>query len=122
MMIKDYIQVNFSNEWYEPIITGGKTQTMRLPTSRWEVKEDDTVLANFQGTNKQALLEITKVGYKLFRSITETDARNCGFDSVAELKHYMEIIYAFPMESYNRVYYYCFDVIGIIEEVGDDAS
>lgn len=119
-MKSSYYQVKFTDEWYEPILEGRKTQTMRIPSSRWEVQEEDIVLANFKNIDKKILLEIKKVGYKNFGSINDEDAKREGVSNAAELKHILQEIYeGYLLESYNRVYYYRFEVIGVIEEVRD---
>ena len=108
--------VNFNGEYYEPILNGNKTQTMRIPSSRWDVEEDDLVVANFKGREEKLLLCITKIGYKNFGSINDEDAKREGFGSAAELKHTLEEIYTrYTLQEYNRIYYYQFEVAGELD-------
>jgi len=117
-MKDNFLNVNFKSEYYIPIIEGKKTQTMRVPPARWDVKEDDMVVANFKGIPNKILLQITKVGYKNFRSINDEDAKREGFSSAAELKHVLEEIYTtYTLREYDRLYYYQFVVAGELDIV-----
>lgn len=113
MMENLYSGIKFKGKYYDLIVSGRKTQTMRIPAARLNVKEHDLVLANFTDRKEQLLLEITKVGYKSFGSINDEDAKREGFTSTAELKHELEDIYSiYTLQEYNRVYYYRFIVAG----------
>ena len=65
--------IKFKQEFLEKILDGSKTQTMRLPVSRVDVHENDTVIALFPN-GEEIPLRITKVGYKSFKSINDEDA------------------------------------------------
>ena len=115
-MKDNYPNVYFKGEYLEPILEGRKTQTMRNPPSRWDVKEEDIVVANFTGRSEKLLLQITKSSYKNFGSINDEDAEREGFSNAAELKHVLEEIYSgYVLNDYNRLYYYQFEVIGELD-------
>lgn len=115
-MKNNFVNVKFNDEWYEPILEGRKTQTMRIPPSRWNVEEDDLVVANFKGKPKKVLLEITKIGYKNFGSINDEDAKREGLTSVDELKKVLQEIYnEYALYDFNRIYYYQFRVAGEVD-------
>ena len=116
-MMNDNYQVYFLQKWYQPILNGEKTLTLRYPVGRWEVKEDDMVTANFKGQEEKILLEIISTGYKQFGSLTDTDAKLAGYNNIGEVKKVLEEIYGIPVENYNRIYYYRYVVAGTIEKV-----
>lgn len=118
-MLNNKSHIKFKGKYYQLIKEGKKTQTMRIPPKRVEnIKEHDLVIATFTGRQEQLLLEITKIGYKNFGSITDEDAKREGFQNKAELKHELETIYTtYVLEDYNRLYYYQFIVAGEMEVV-----
>ncbi len=117
-MLNKYPNVNFKSEYYPAIIKGRKTQTMRIPSSRWDVQVDDIVVANFKGNSRKLLLQITDVGYKSFGSINDDDAKREGFTSKSELINVLKEIYSeYTLMEYNRIYYYRFEVIGELSKV-----
>ena len=118
-MLKNKSHLKFKGEYYPLIKDGRKTQTMRIPPKRIDnIKEHDLVVAVFTDRPEQLLLEITKMGYKNFGSITDDDAKREGFRNAAELKHELETIYTtYTLDNYNRLYYYQFVVAGVMEVV-----
>lgn len=105
------VLVKFNQEFYNAIVNGSKTQTMRMAHKRLDVKVDDEVIAIFPDGG-ELLLRITDVGYKAFKSINDEDAKHEGFESAAELKTCLKEIYNdFNVEDYNRFYYYRFELI-----------
>ena len=103
--------IKFKQEFLEKILDGSKTQTMRLPVSRVDVHENDTVIALFPN-GEEIPLGITKVGYKSFKSINDEDAEREGFSNAEELKKCLKDIYQeYRIEDFMRFYYYRFEVI-----------
>ena len=103
--------IKFKQEFLEKILDGSKTQTMRLPVSRVDVHENDTVIALFPN-GEEIPLRITKVGYKSFKSINDEDAEREGFSNAEELKKCLKDIYQeYRVEDFMRFYYYRFEVI-----------
>ena len=100
--------VKFKQKYFEQIKNGVKTQTMRMPHKRIDVKPGDMVIALFPN-GEELLLRITKVGYKAFKSINDIDAKMEGFTSADELKQeLLDIYHIYKIEDYNRFYYYQF--------------
>lgn len=118
-MFRNNAALKFKGKYYDLIKNGSKTQTMRIPAKKLkDIKPHDLVIAIFTDREEQLLLEITEVGYKQFKSITDEDAKNEGFNSVAELKHELEEIYTiYTLQDYDRLYYYKFIVAGEMEVV-----
>ena len=105
------VLVKFNQEYFQPVLDGSKTQTMRMAHKRLDVKADDEVIAIFPD-GQELLLKITDVGYKAFKSINDEDAEREGFSSAEELKNVLREIYKdFGVEDYNRFYYYRFKLI-----------
>ena len=103
--------IKFKQEFLESIREGSKTQTMRMPSSRIDVQEDDTVIALFPN-GEELNLKINKVGYKAFKSITDEDAKREGFSDKEELQKCLKDIYSeYRIEDFMRFYYYRFEVI-----------
>ena len=103
-------KVKFHKKYYLPILTGEKTQTMRLARKRLDVTEGDKVTAVFPGFNKKLKIKITKIGYKQAKSITDEDAKLEGFNTKEELLN--ELMGFYPnMDKHDRLYYYRFDVL-----------
>lgn len=103
--------VKFYQEYYQLILDGSKTQTMRMAHKRIDVKPGDEVVAVFP-EGQELLLRIISMGYKAFKSINDEDAKREGFKSASELKNVLREIYKdFGVEDYNRFYYYRFKLI-----------
>ena len=97
--------LKFNKEYYMPIITGEKTQTIRKNKKR--VKPGEIVQAIFPGTPMECRLKITKIGYKQFKYLNEDDARREGFESLDELKETLLKIYP-RLDNLTRIYWYRF--------------
>lgn len=105
------VLVKFYQEYYQLILDGSKTQTMRMAHKRIDVKPGDEVVAVFP-EGQELLLRIISMGYKAFKSINDEDAKREGFKSASELKNVLREIYKdFGVEDYNRFYYYRFELI-----------
>ena len=106
--------IKFKDEYFDPIVNGFKTQTMRLPNKRIDVNPGEQVIGVFK--NKQdVLLKIRKTGYKYFKSINDYDAQLEGFDSADELKkELLEIYKDYHIIDNNRFYYYRFEFLGVL--------
>ena len=103
--------IKFKQEFLESIRDGSKTQTMRMPSSRIDVQENDTVIALFPN-GEELTLKINKVGYKAFKSITDEDAKREGFHNKEELQKCLKDIYSeYRIEDFMRFYYYRFEVV-----------
>lgn len=100
--------LKFNKEYYEPIIKGIKTQTIRKSNKRLRV--DETVKAVFNGTDKDVKIRITNAGYKQFKYLDDEDAEREGFSSLKELKDTLMKIYPL-LDPMTRIYYYRFEVI-----------
>lgn len=100
--------MEFYDIYYDAIINGVKTQTMRMPQSRIDVVPGDFVIAKFQ-SKPNLLLRITDVGYKSFKSINSDDAEREGFSSVQELKKELTRIYGKYNIEGSRFYFYRFE-------------
>lgn len=103
-------KVKFHKKYYLPILTGEKTQTLRLARKRLDVREGDIVTAVFPGFNKSLKIKIVKIGYKQAKSITDEDARLEGLHNKDELLD--ELMGFYPnMDKHDRLYYYRFKVL-----------
>ena len=113
------IDVKFNPEYYDDILEGRKTQTMRIPPKRWEVEKGDMVCAEFPGREDKLLLTILDKGYKKFGNINDEDAQREGFENADELKKALQEIYKehYKLLDYNWIYYYRFEVAGEISVV-----
>lgn len=100
--------LKFNKEYYEPIINGEKTQTLRNKNKRLQVNE--IVKAIFSGTDNEIKIQITDNGYKQFKYLDEEDAKREGYESVEELKNTLLDIYPLMMWS-DRLWYYRFKVV-----------
>lgn len=102
--------VKFKKEYYPLIRDGLKTQTLRIARKRLDVREGDFVNAIFPGIPEKFIIQINKIGYKQFKSITLDDAKREGFDSIADLKN--ELLKIYPLiNRFDRLYYYQFEVV-----------
>ncbi|MEM0217417.1 MAG: ASCH domain-containing protein [Candidatus Nezhaarchaeales archaeon] len=85
-------KLNFSKEYRRKIEEGLKKQTIRLSTS---LKEGDRVKV-VVGGKVLGVARITKIERKIVEELTEEDAKNDGFESLAQLikalrRHYGKI-------------------------------
>ena len=113
--------IKFKQEFLESMLNGSGTQTMRMPSSRIDVQENDIVIAVFPN-GEELTLKITKVGYKAFKSITDDDAEREGFHNKEELQKCLKDIYSeYRIEDFMRFYYYRFEVISIKNIVLDSS-
>lgn len=104
--------IKFKDHFYQSIKNGSKTQTMRMSHKRVDVKEDEYVIGRFK-TFEDVLLKISKVGYKMFKSINDEDAKREGFNSADELKQeLLEIYNDVEVLETSRFYYYQFKFKG----------
>jgi len=104
--------MKFKDHYYPAIKNGVKTQTMRMPHKRFNVNENEYVIGRFK-TYEDILLKITKVGYKMFKSINDEDAMREGFNSADELKNeLLEIYKDKKVLETSRFYYYQFKFKG----------
>lgn len=101
-------EMKFNKEYYMPILTGEKTQTMRK--SRKRVRKGDIVRCIFTGTDMTCKVKITDMGYKQFKYINDKDAELEGFASADELKEALLKIYQ-RLDKFDRIYYYRFKCI-----------
>lgn len=106
--------VKFKKEYYDKIVTGKKTQTLRMARKKLDVHEGETIKAIFPGTTKEALLHITKIGYKQFKSVDQEDAEREGYETLKELREDLKKIYPL-LEQFDRLYYYQFELISEVE-------
>lgn len=100
--------IKFNKEYYMPILTGEKTQTLRKNKKR--IRPGETVRAIFPGTEMQCKLKITKIGYKQFKYLNDNDAELEGFENLDELKKALLSIYS-NLDKFDRLYYYRFKCI-----------
>ena len=100
--------LKFNKEYYQTIIAGVKTQTLR--TSNKRLLEDEIVKAIFPGTELELKIKITNTGYKQFKYLDEEDAMLEGYDSLDELKKDLLSIYP-RLDNFDRLYYYRFEVV-----------
>lgn len=101
-------EFKFNKEYYMPILTGEKTQTLRKNKKR--VRPGDVVLAVFPGTDFTQKLRITKIGYKQLKQVTDEDARLEGYQNREELQEALMKIYP-RIDKFDRLYYYRFKCI-----------
>lgn len=106
--------VKFKKEYYDKIVTGKKTQTLRMARKKLDVHENETCKAIFPGITKEALLHITKIGYKQFKSVDQEDAEREGYETLKELREDLKQIYPL-LEPFDRLYYYQFKFISEVE-------
>lgn len=100
--------IKFNKEYYQPILDGVKTQTIRKSNKRLHV--DEIVKAIFPGTEKEVLIKITDTGYKQFKYLNEEDAALEGYNNLNELKEALLEIYPL-LDSMTRIYYYRFEIV-----------
>ncbi len=110
--------IKFKREFYPLIKSGSKTQTLRIPAKRLELKKYDFATCVFEDCPEKIYVTITDVGYKMWKSLTDEDARREGFHDVDELKKCLLEIYP-DTPSWGRLYYYRFQVDGVTERMGE---
>ncbi|MBR1748244.1 MAG: ASCH domain-containing protein [Bacilli bacterium] len=108
--------IKFKKRFYQAIKDGSKTQTLRIPKKRLELKKYDFATCIFEDLDEQIYVTITDVGYKYWQSLNEKDAEMEGFGSVDDLKKFLSEIYP-DVPPWGRLYYYRFQVEGITEKV-----
>lgn len=100
--------LKFNKEYYEPIKSGKKTQTLRKNNKR--LQENEIVKAIFPGTDNEIKIKITDTGYKQFKYLNEEDAQKEGYDSLEQLKK--DLIKIYPrLDNFDRLYYYQFEIL-----------
>lgn len=105
--------IKFKDEYHNLIISGKKTQTMRMPQSRIDVDYGDKVIATFKN-RPDLLLQIIDTGYKAFKSINDEDAKKEGFNSADELKQELLDIYSdYYVGDMSRFYFYRFEFLAV---------
>lgn len=100
--------IKFNKEYYQLILDGKKTQTLRTSNKRLQV--DEIIKAIFPGTSNELKIKITDIGYKQFKYLDEEDAMLEGYDSLDELKKDLLSIYP-RLDNFDRLYYYRFEVV-----------
>lgn len=100
--------LKFNQEYYYPILTGVKIQTMRLKD--YSVNVEDIVTAKFNESDKILKLRISETGCRKFNSITREDAHAEGFETKRGFKAELKKIYN-GLNPWDQLYYYRFEVI-----------
>ena len=108
------VNINFNREFYKPIRSGVKTQTLRR--DRLDLKKYDFAVCTFNDCPENIFITVTDVGYKLWKDLSLDDAKREGYDSVAELKNVLLRFYP-DVNPWDRLYYYRFTVEGVTETV-----
>lgn len=108
--------IKFKKRFHPLIRDGIKTQTLRIPQKRLELKKDDFAVCVFEDSPERIYVTVTEVGYKYWQSLNDDDAEREGFESVDELKNFLLEIYP-DVPSWGRLYYYRFVVEGVTERV-----
>lgn len=108
--------IKFKKRFYQSIKDGIKTQTLRIPQKRLDLKKYDFATCIFEDCPEQIYVTITDVGYKYWQSLNEKDAEMEGFESVDELKKFLLSVYP-NVPAWGRLYYYRFTVEGVTEKV-----
>lgn len=105
--------LKFNEEYYYPILTGRKIQTMRL--NDHFLKVGDIVTAKFNESDKILKLRITKTGCRKFNSITHEDAHAEGFETKRGFKAELKKIYN-GLNPWDQLYYYRFKVVQMSDD------
>lgn len=103
-----YELLKFHKKYYNDILTGKKTQTIRKHNKKF--KNEQIIKAIFPGIEDECYLQITGSGYKQFKYINEEDAKREGYQSVKELKSELLDIYP-TLDNLTRIYYIQFKVV-----------
>lgn len=110
--------IKFKKEFYPLIRSGSKTQTLRRPSGRIDVVPGDFAACVFEDCPETVYVTITDVGYKMWKTLNEDDAKREGFESLHELK--MCLIRIYPdLNPWDRFYFYRFKVEGHTEKIGE---
>ena len=110
--------IKFKKEFFKPIKNGVKTQTLRRPSGRLDVVPGDFAACVFEDCPEKIFVTITDVGYKMWKTLNVEDARREGFESLHDLK--MCLLQIYPnIQPWDRFYFYCFEVEGNTEKVGE---
>ena len=100
--------LKFNKEYYQLIIDGIKTQTIRKNNKR--LQKEEIVKAIFPGTDNEVKIRITDTGYKQFKFINDKDAELEGYANADELKKALLDIYP-RLDGLTRIWYYRFEVV-----------
>lgn len=104
------MKIKFHKKYYLSMLSGDKTQTMRIARKKLKVKENDVCTAVFPGWDKTLKIKILGVGYKQVKSINEDDVLREGCNSKREFID--ELLEFYPnLDKGDRLYYYIFGVI-----------
>ena len=115
-MVRLMTAIKFKKMFYKPIKNGVKTQTMRIPKKRLDLKKYDFATCVFEDCPEQIFVTITEVGYKYWQSLNDEDAMREGFGNVEDLKKFLHSVDP-DVPSWGRLYYYRFKVEGNTEKV-----
>ena len=110
------VVIKFKKEFYPLIRSGSKTQTLRRPSGRMELSPGDFAVCIFEDCPEKIFINITDVGYKMWKTLTEEDAELEGFESLYDLKKCLLKIYP-DIQPWDRFYFYRFEVDGYTESV-----
>lgn len=116
------VAIKFKKEFYPLIKSGSKTQTLRRPSKRLDVKPGDFAVCIFEDCPEKIFINITDAGCKMWKGLTEEDAAREGFDSLHDLKKCLLKIYP-DIQPWDRFFFYRFEVDGFTEKIvgdGDD--
>lgn len=103
--------VKFNKKFYELIIRGEKTQTIRIPAKRWNVCVGDIVTATFPGSNKTLKIRICEIGFCRVNSFEKNGMFKLeGYSDFESLYNDLKSIYLY-IHPLDRVYYYRFEVL-----------
>ena len=103
-----YELLKFNKKYYQNIITGVKTQTIRKHNKKF--RKDEIIKAIFPGTTDECYLQITDSGYKQFKYLDHEDARLEGYSTLEELKSDLLDIYPL-LDAMTRIYWIRFKVV-----------
>ncbi len=103
-----YNLLKFNKKYYNNILSGVKTQTIRKNNKKF--KKDEIVKAIFPGTCDECYIQITDYGYKQFKYLDHEDARLEGYSTLEELKSDLLDIYPL-LDAMTRIYYIRFKVV-----------
>lgn len=107
-----YELLKFNKKYYQDIISGVKTQTIRKHNKKF--KDDEIVKAIFPGIEDECYIQITSSGYKQFKYLDDEDAKREGYTDVKELK--TELLDIYPtLDNLTRIWYIRFKVVDINE-------
>jgi len=103
-----YELLKFHKKYYDKIISGDKTQTIRKHNKKF--KDNQIIKAIFPGTTQECYLQVTGSGYKQFKYLNDEDAELEGCKDVKELKS--ELLDIYPLlDAMTRIYFIRFKVV-----------